>query len=103
MPGSKGEHIDPGWLFRCGGEPERGTPGEPTGPAPARERITHPRFCLARLVQASEVRIFGTAILLTGTTSFALREYRTRPSLPGLGSRPCSRMRARLSYPCRRC
>jgi hypothetical protein len=24
MPGSGGEHRDPGWLFLLGGEPERG-------------------------------------------------------------------------------
>jgi len=47
MPGSGGEHLDPGGAVPRGREPWRGlrlSGGEARG---AGERITHPRVCVA--------------------------------------------------------
>ncbi len=43
MPGSRGEHIDPGGLFRMGANRRGGHMASRPGPKLASERITHPR------------------------------------------------------------
>lgn len=55
MPGSRGEHLDPGGLFRVMAN-RGGDPGESAGPELAGERVTHPRVCVAVPVWAARVR-----------------------------------------------
>lgn len=54
MPGSRGEHRDPGWLFRVMAT-GRGHPASRLGQELAGERITHPRVCVAVPVGAAWV------------------------------------------------
>ena len=62
MPGSKGEHLDPGGLFRVEANRGGGRPALGVGPEHAGERITHPRLCrgagLAARVRNAEQRSY---------------------------------------------
>ena len=80
MPGSGGEHRDPGGLFR-GWRTEEGMSGCPVGgqSMPVSGSLT--LVCVARSVgSAARVRLNGTAISVVRTTSSGCHAGRTRPS-----------------------
>src|ERR1035441_9866671 len=62
MPGSKGEHLGPGWRFRVMANRRGDTRREGLARG-ASVRITHPRRVCRGASWAARVRIVGTAML----------------------------------------
>jgi len=82
MPGSGGEHRDPGWLFRDVAN-RRGDSGSPAvRPEGAGERITHPRVCVAAACLSSAGSPIGTAMLFTPSSDLIAgrRRYGRKPT-----------------------
>lgn len=96
-PGLGGEHRDPGWLFRIGGEWRGRISG---GPAWARGcrgaeplTLTKDARLVAARVRVTEQR-YRLRLTSSALTCSVPRECRRPPSSPGQGSRPYSRTHA---------